>query len=90
MQKPKFFILNCSDAANCCDKKEYNEASIREKTSIIIHNLFCKKCRDYSAKNSKLTQLIKKARIKACTSEEKRDIKEKLKQEISKQGSSSS
>ncbi len=87
MQKPKFFILDCSGAANCCDKKEYNEASLREKTSMIIHNLFCKRCREYSTKNSKLTELIKKARIKGCTSEEKRNIKERLKKEISKQGS---
>lgn len=85
MKKPNFFILDCSNVGNCCDKKEYDEASVREKTSILIHNLFCKKCRDYSAKNSKLTQLIKKAKIKAYTPEEKQSIKERLNMELSKQ-----
>lgn len=72
-------FLSCEDSAKCCDRAQYNEASIWEKIRIHIHIAFCKPCREYTSKNVKLTKLIKKANIKTCTEKEK----EKWEREIS-------
>lgn len=82
MPKRKFFIFDCSKAVNCCDKSQYNEAGTREKISMLMHLLLCKPCRKYTARNTKLTQLIKKSDLKTCTEEEKKAWKKKLEKEI--------
>ena len=83
MSKFKSIFVDCSKAGNCCDKAQYNEASLPEKVKMLVHLALCKPCRKYSNKNTKLTKLIKDCDLKTCTDEEKQAWKEKIRQEIS-------
>lgn len=70
--------LNCKNAANYCNKAEYQEAGFRDKVKLKLHLLFCKPCKNYNHKNQKLSELIKKADIKTCTKEEKELLKQRM------------
>jgi hypothetical protein len=83
MSKMKSLFVNCSEAANCCDKAQYKEASFFEKLKIRIHIALCGPCKKYSTKNTKLTHLIEKSELKTCTEAEKKKWKAKIEKEIS-------
>ncbi len=55
-----------------------------EKVKMMFHLLFCSRCRDYTNKNTRLTHLLRKAELKSCTEEEKKQWKEKIDGEIAK------
>lgn len=76
------FFINCSKARRCCDKVQYEEASVLEKWKLKFHILYCKACKKYTQSNSKLSSLLKKASIRTCTKEEKKKFKEQIKQNI--------
>lgn len=82
--KKKFLFLNCEETAKCCDKAQYDEASFFEKMMIHMHVAMCKPCRNYSAKNIKLSDLLKRSKLKTCTEEEKAAWKRKIEKEITK------
>lgn len=82
--KKRFLFLSCKETAKCCDKAQYDEATFSEKVMIHLHIMMCKPCRSYTAKNIKLTDLLKKAKIKTCTKEEKEAWKNKIEKEITK------
>ena len=84
MPKRKFFIFDCSKAENCCDKSQYDEAGTREKLSMLMHLLLCKPCRKYTSKNTKLTHLIRKSKLKTCSEEEKKAWKNSIEKEMAK------
>lgn len=84
MGKFRSLFVDCSEAAHCCDKVQYEEASFLEKLKIHLHLFLCKPCKKYSENNIKLTSLIKKANLKTCTEKEKKAWKEKIEKEISK------
>lgn len=87
MGKFKSLFVDCSEAAHCCDKVQYEEASMLEKLKIHLHLFFCRPCKKYSEKNIKLTALMKKANLKSCTEKEKEAWKEKIDEEITKKSS---
>lgn len=80
----KSLFISCEDSVQCCDKAQYNEASLWEKMRIHIHIAFCKPCRDYTSKNVKLTKMIKKANIKTCTKKEKENWEREISKGINK------
>jgi hypothetical protein len=82
MDKKKTLLIDCSAAAHCCDKKQYNEASITEKLKMLLHLIYCKRCRKYSSHNNRLTELIKESNIQSCTENEKKIWKEEIEKEI--------
>lgn len=82
MNNKKTLFIDCSEAAYCCDKKQYNEASLPEKLKMLLHLVFCKKCRKYSSHNNRLTELMEKSNIKTCTEDEKKVWKEGIKKEL--------
>lgn len=84
MNKKKSILTGCSVAGYCCDKKQYNEASLSEKIKMLLHLAFCKPCRKYASNNSKLTKLIEKSNLKSCPEDEKKVWKESIKKELSK------
>lgn len=53
----KIFIP-CEEANHVCDKSQYKEATLWEKIKLNIHLIYCKACRKYSSRNSKLTNLM--------------------------------
>ncbi|MFD1096846.1 hypothetical protein [Salegentibacter chungangensis] len=81
------FFIDCSKAANCCDKAQYNEASRIEKLKMRLHRFFCERCQNYTKKNTKLTKLIRKANLKPCPEEEKQQWRKKIENELSKSNS---
>lgn len=84
MGRSRGIFFDCSEANQCCDKAQYDEASFLEKMKIHIHIFFCKPCREYTDKNNKLTELVEKANLKTCSEREKKAWKEKIDKEISK------
>jgi hypothetical protein len=71
-------LISCEETAHRIDKAQYGEASLWEKLTVNIHNVYCKLCHGYAAKNKKLTQLFKSANLRSLTSEQKSKMKEKL------------
>ncbi len=84
MDKKKTLLIDCSEAAQCCDKNQYKEASRTEKLKMLLHLIYCKKCRKYSSHNSKLTELINKSKLHSCSESEKKCWKEKIEKELTK------
>lgn len=72
MTKRKALFIDCSEAAQSCDKAQYKEASLYEKMKIHLHIFFCKPCKNYTKQNSKLTELIEKSNLKTCSEDEKK------------------
>ncbi|TVZ26961.1 hypothetical protein JM83_1968 [Gillisia sp. Hel_I_86] len=82
MDTKKRLLIDCSEAAYCCDKNQYKEASVTEKLKMLLHLIYCKKCRKYSSHNRHLTELIERSNIKTCTEEEKKEWREEIEKEI--------
>ncbi|WP_026839667.1 hypothetical protein [Gillisia sp. JM1] len=82
MNYKKTLLIDCSEAAYCCDKKQYNEASGPEKLKMLLHLILCKRCRKYSSNNNRLTELIEQSDIKTCTEDEKKVWQEGIKKEL--------
>ncbi len=75
-------FVSCSEANHFCDKNQYKEATFWEKVKLNIHLIYCKACRKYSAKNNKLTKLIKDPKVININQYEKDAMKERLKQKM--------
>jgi hypothetical protein len=52
--------LTCDEATTICDKNQYGEATLWEKTKRSIHVFLCKKCGLYSKQNSIMTKCYEK------------------------------
>ncbi|MCM4170482.1 hypothetical protein DHD32_03235 [Arenibacter sp. TNZ] len=72
-------MKTCKDVEVICTKVQYREASFLEKIKIRLHLLFCKTCKTFSSKNTKLTTLCSQASLKTLPIEEKEKMKENLK-----------
>ena len=71
-------MISCDKAALICDKAQYKEATFFEKVKLNFHLLICKACTSHSKRNSKLTDLCTKAKLKSLTEQDKSTMKEKL------------
>ena len=71
-------MLSCEEAVHICNKGQYGESTAWEKFLHKIHLVICKACKAYSANNTKLTNMIKKAKI-SCLDKK---FKDKMKQEF--------
>lgn len=78
-----FFGLDCEAAAHTCDKFAYEEAGLADRLRLRLHLFLCPPCKDYSHKNHKLTELIKKADLRSCTEEEKAAYRQRMREENS-------
>ncbi|WP_242670108.1 hypothetical protein [Gramella sp. KN1008] len=78
----KLFFIDCSKAAECCNKSQYKEARPMEKMMLFFHLAFCRACRKFSTKNSKLTEAIQKSNLQSCTEEQKQAWREQIKKEF--------
>lgn len=82
-----FFLIDCSKAENCCDRAQYEELSSINKLKLRLHVFLCRKCKEYTSRNSKLTRLLKSSNLKTCSEKEKTVWKEQIKEELAKQNS---
>ncbi len=76
--------LECHEANHFCDKNQYREASIWEKIRLNIHLIYCRACRKYTARNIKLSKVVKDPKVKTMPRDDKRVLKEQLQRELSK------
>ncbi|TYP73447.1 hypothetical protein [Aquimarina intermedia] len=83
MSKRKGIFVSCNEAALCCDKSQYKEASLAEKIRLNIHLIFCKACRLYSSRNSRLTWLLKHIETEELSEDDKRIMKQNLEKQMS-------
>ncbi|WP_373055606.1 hypothetical protein [Zunongwangia sp. H14] len=79
-----FFLIDCSKAENCCDKAQYRELSRANKIKLLMHLAICRRCKEYTARNSRLTSLIKKSGVKTCTKVDKETWKKRIREELAK------
>ena len=77
----KLFFVDCSKAAECCNKAQYKEAKSLEIFKLKLHLLFCNTCRQFVSKNTKLTETIEKAHLETCPEEQKQQWKETIRHE---------
>ena len=77
-------FIKCEEANHTCDKTQYKEASFWEKIKLNIHLIYCAACRKYTARNTKLTQVVDKSKPKTLGTEQKAKMEEALQREISK------
>lgn len=80
-ERKKLFIA-CDEAQHCCDKAQYNEASLVEKIKLSLHLLFCRTCQKYTSTNNKLTQLMKKEKVQSFDNNEKNELEKLFQQQI--------
>ena len=78
MKKNGLRGLTCTEAANICNKAEYKEASLHEKLKLKMHLFFCRTCNEYNRRNRGLSQLLKKAKLRTCSPEEKAAYKKRM------------
>ena len=76
-------IIPCDEANHVCDKTQYKEATLWEKIKLNIHLIYCKACRKYTKRNTRLTNLVTKDPIKMDTSA-KENLKSAFEQELAK------
>ena len=74
--------MKCEEANHVCDKNQYKEASFFEKIRLIIHLTYCRACRKYSTKNTKLSEAIKRSDLKTMDQKDKLELKDILKKEL--------
>ena len=77
-KKSKSLFVDCSEAATCCTKAQYDEAGFFEKIKLTIHLAFCRTCRTFSSRNSKLTRKLKEANLECCSEEKKKEWRENI------------
>ncbi|NND63959.1 MAG: hypothetical protein HKN48_12285 [Flavobacteriaceae bacterium] len=76
--------LECHEANHICDKNQYTEATFWEKVKLTFHLIYCRACRKYTARNSKLTKAVNNPKVKSIPTSDKEALKKQIHQEISK------
>lgn len=76
--------LKCNEANHICDKTQYKEASFWEKVRLNIHLIYCRACREYTARNTKLTKAVKDPKVATVSKDEKAQLQDLLNKELSK------
>ncbi|MCC1484738.1 hypothetical protein [Winogradskyella immobilis] len=77
--------LECHEANHICDKNQYKEASFLEKVKLTIHLIYCRACRQYTRKNTKLTKLVNNPKVQALDATAKEDLQNVFERELVKQ-----
>lgn len=77
-------FLKCEEANHTCDKNQYKEASLLELIKLNIHLIYCRACRKYTARNTRLSKLFKKSSVKTMPVDAKVAMKERLRKEMAK------
>ncbi len=76
-------FIKCEEANHTCDKSQYKEATLWEKVKLNLHLIICAACRKYSARNAKLSKIIKESKTQSLSKNQKDLLKEQLRQKMS-------
>lgn len=77
--------LECHEANHICDKNQYKEASFKEKLVLTLHLFYCRACRNYTSRNTKLTKLTKNPKVQTLDNSEKSKLQSAFEKELAKQ-----
>jgi hypothetical protein len=77
--------LDCHEANHICDKNQYKEAKFLEKVRLIIHLIYCRVCRKYTSKNTKLTKLMNNPKVQTLDASVKDNLQDAFEKELTKQ-----
>ncbi len=77
-------FLKCDEANHSCDKNQYKEASFTELIKLNIHLIYCRACRKYTARNTKLSKALRRNKPKGMPLSAKQTLNERLRKEINK------
>lgn len=77
----------CHEANHICDKNQYNEATFWEKVRLNIHLIYCRACRKYSIRNSKLTKAVNNPTVQTVSTSEKEAMKQRLQEQLNSSNS---
>lgn len=77
--------LECHEANHICDKNQYKEASFMEKVILTIHLMYCRACRKYTAKNTKLTKLVNNKKVHTLDTSVKNSMQSAFEKELANQ-----
>ena len=72
----------CHEANHICDKNQYKEATFMEKMRLNIHLIYCRACRKYSMRNSKLTKAVNNPTVQTVSTSEKEAMKQRLQEQL--------
>tara|TARA_R110000868_G_scaffold86347_8_gene242241 strand:- start:46078 stop:46305 length:228 start_codon:yes stop_codon:yes gene_type:complete len=75
-------MMSCEEAAIICNKAQYKEATFGEKLKLKLHVLFCETCSKFTRKNTELTELCQKAKLKSLTQKDKSQMQKELESEF--------
>jgi len=84
MKSTNNIFVSCEQAKYICDKNQYGEASVMEIIQLNLRLVYCRVTRAYSKRNTKLTQMIEKSNIQAIDVSQKKVMKQKLHEELTK------
>ncbi|AXT62885.1 hypothetical protein D1816_21930 [Aquimarina sp. AD10] len=84
MKTTNNIFVSCEQAKYICDKNQYGEASALEIIQLNLRLVYCRVTRAYSKRNTKLTQMIEKSNIQAIDVSQKKVMKQKLHEELTK------
>ena len=85
MSKKNRFYLSCDEANHTCDKTQYKEASLWEKIKLNVHLIYCRACREYTKRNSKLTKLVNSKEVDCLSTPERERMQNAVQQKIAGQ-----
>lgn len=75
-------MITCEEAAHICNRKQYKEASWKQRIQLYLHILICKTCATFSKKNTQLTDLCDKAKLHSLSSRDKEQMKRQIQEQI--------
>ncbi|WP_373074722.1 hypothetical protein [Zeaxanthinibacter enoshimensis] len=70
--------ITCQEAAIISNKKEYREASFKEKLMLRFHLFRCALCSGFVKKNAQLSALFSRVSLRYLSEEEKDEMKKKM------------
>lgn len=77
----------CHEANHICDKNQYKEATFLEKVRLNIHLIYCRACRKYSMRNSKLTKAVNNPTVQTVSTSKKEAMKQRLQEQLNSSNS---
>ncbi|WP_066221260.1 hypothetical protein [Formosa haliotis] len=78
-------FLSCEEAAEICDRSQYEESTTWERIKLRLHVFFCGFCKEHAQKNHKLTDTIKSSNIVCLDAKSKAEMKSCLEKELKNQ-----
>ena len=78
----RLFIISKEEAFHICDKSQYYESTMWEKTKLKLRYIWCPNTRHYVNRNKKLTKAIQSSNLVCLEHSERQLIEERLNEQL--------